>query len=140
MGYGVPAAIAAKLIYPRRTVVAFAGDGCFMMNGQELATACQYGANIIIIVINNGIYATIRMHQERDYPGRVIGTDILNPDFCKLAEAYGAHSELVTCTEEFSPAFERAMTANRPALIEVQIDPDLLTPTTTIEDLRGLAS
>jgi acetolactate synthase-1/2/3 large subunit len=140
MGYGVPAAIAAKLIYPGRTVVAFAGDGCFMMNGQELATACQYGANIIIIIINNGIYATIRMHQERDYPGRVIGTDILNPDFCKLAEAYGAHSELVTCTEEFSPAFERAMTANRPALIEVQIDPDLLTPTTTIEDLRGLAS
>jgi acetolactate synthase-1/2/3 large subunit len=140
MGYGVPAAIAAKLVQPQCTVVAFAGDGCFMMNGQELATACQYGANIIIIVINNGIYATIRMHQERDYPGRVIGTDILNPDFCKLAEAYGAHSELVTCTEEFSPAFERAMTANRPALIEIQVDPDLLTPTITIEDLRRQAS
>ena len=136
MGYGVPAAIAAKLVHPQRTVVAFAGDGCFMMNGQELATACQYGANIIIIVINNGIYATIRMHQERDYPERVIGTDILNPDFCALAAAYGAHAELVTRTEEFAPAFERSRTANRPALIEVRIDPDLLTPTLTIEALR----
>jgi acetolactate synthase-1/2/3 large subunit len=137
MGYGVPAAIAAKLLHPQRTVVAFAGDGCFMMNGQELATACQYGANIIIIVVNNGIYATIRMHQERDYPGRVIGTDILNPDFCMLAEAYGAHSELVIDTGEFAPAFERARAANRPALIEIRIDPDLLTPTTTIGDLRN---
>ena len=137
MGYGVPAAIAAKLVHPQRTVVAFAGDGCFMMNGQELATACQYGANIIIIVINNGIYATIRMHQERDYPERVIGTDILNPDFCALAAAYGAHAELVTRTEEFAPAFERSRTANRPALIEVRIDPDLLTPTLTIKALRN---
>jgi len=136
MGYGVPAAIAAKLVHPQRTVVAFAGDGCFMMNGQELATACQYGANIIIIVVNNGIYATIRMHQERDYPGRVIGTDILNPDFCALAAAYGAHSELVTRTEEFASAFERSRTSNRPALIEIRIDPDLLTPTLTIEALR----
>ena len=136
MGYGVPAAIAAKLMYPDRTVVAFAGDGDFMMNGQELATAMQYGANIIIIVVNNGIYATIRMHQERDYPERVIGTDIVNPDFCKLAEAYGAQAELVTTTEEFAPAFGRAMSASRPALIEVQLDRDLLTPTITIESLR----
>jgi len=137
MGYGVPAAVAAKLVHPQRTVVAFAGDGCYMMNGQELATACQYGANIIIIVINNGIYAAIRMHQERDYPGRVIGTDILNPDFCALADAYGAYSELVTSTEEFAPAFERAKTARRPALIEVRINPDLLTTTLTIEALRN---
>ena len=136
MGYGVPAAIAAKLMYPDRTVVAFAGDGDFMMNGQELATAMQYEANIIIIVVNNGIYATIRMHQERDYPERVIGTDIVNPDFCKLAEAYGAQAELVTTTEEFAPAFGRAMSASRPALIEVQLDRDLLTPTITIESLR----
>jgi acetolactate synthase-1/2/3 large subunit len=108
MGYGVPAAIAAKLIYPHRTVVVFAGDGDFMMNGQELATAMQYRANIIIIVVNNGIYATIRMHQERDYPGRVIGTDMVNPDFCALARAYGAHAELVTSTKNFAQAFKRA--------------------------------
>lgn len=137
MGYGVPAAISAKLMYPNRTVVAFAGDGDFMMNGQELATAMQYGANIIIIVVNNGIYGTIRMHQERDYPGRVVGTDMLNPDFCALAKAYGAHAELVTRTAEFVPAFERAQSANIPALIEIQLDPDILSPTTTIEALRN---
>ena len=137
MGYGVPAAVSAKLMYPHRTVVAFAGDGDFMMNGQELATAIQYRANIIIIVVNNGIYATIRMHQERDYPGRVIGTDMVNPDFCALARAYGAHAELVTTTEKFAPAFERAQSADRPALIEVQLDPDILTPTLTIEGLRN---
>ncbi len=136
MGYGLPAAVAAKLLHPERTVVAFAGDGCFMMNAQELATATQYGADIIVIVVNNGIHGTIRMHQEREYPGRVVGTDMVNPDFCKLAKAYGAHAERVTATEEFGPAFERAQTAGRPALIEVQIDPDLLTPTTTIESLR----
>jgi acetolactate synthase-1/2/3 large subunit len=123
-------------MYPHRTVVAFAGDGDFMMNGQELATAIQYRANIIIIVVNNGIYATIRMHQERDYPGRVIGTDMVNPDFCALARAYGAHAELVTTTEEFAPTFERARSADRPALIEIQLDPDILTPTLTIEGLR----
>ncbi len=137
MGYGVPAAIAAKLIYPHRTVVAFAGDGDFMMNGQELATAMQYGANIIIIVVNNGIYATIRLHQERDYPGRVVGTDMVNPDFCALARAYGAHAELVTRTGEFKPAFKRAISANSPALIEIQMDPDILSPTATVESLRN---
>lgn len=137
MGYGVPAAIAAKLIYPHRTVVAFAGDGDFMMNGQELATAMQYRANIIIIVVNNGIYATIRMHQERDYPGRVIGTDMVNPDFCALAQAFGAHAELVTSTKNFAPAFKRAQSADSPALIEIQMDADILTPTTTIEALRN---
>jgi acetolactate synthase-1/2/3 large subunit len=136
MGYGVPAAISAKLMYPHRTVVAFAGDGDFMMNGQELATAMQYGANIIIIVVNNGIYGTIRMHQERDYPGRVVGTDMLNPDFCALAKAYGANAELVTRTDEFAAAFERAKLANKPTLIEIQLDPDILTPTMTIEGLR----
>ena len=140
MGYGVPAAIAAKLQQPQKTVVAFTGDGCFMMNGQELATACQYGANVIIIVINNGIYATIRMHQEREYPGRVIGTNMINPDFCALAKAYGMQAELVTETSEFAPAFDRALVANRPVLIEVQVDPDLLTPTTTIESLRARTS
>ncbi len=137
MGYGVPAAIAAKLIYPHRTVVAFAGDGDFMMNGQELATAMQYRANIIIIVVNNGIFATIRLHQERDYPGRVVGTDMVNPDFCALARAYGAHAELVTSTGEFKPAFKRAISANSPALIEIQMDPDILSPTATVESLRN---
>ena len=136
MGYGVPAAISAKLIYPHKTVVAFAGDGDFMMNGQELATAMQYGANIIIIVVNNGIYGTIRMHQEREYPERVVGTDMLNPDFCALAKAYGADAELVTRTEDFAAAFDRAQSANKPTLIEIQLDPDILTPTMTIEGLR----
>ena len=136
MGYGVPAAISAKLIYPHKTVVAFAGDGDFMMNGQELATAMQYGANIIIIVVNNGIYGTIRMHQEREYPERVVGTDMLNPDFCALAKAYGADAELVTRTEDFTAAFDRAQSANKPTLIEIQLDPDILTPTMTIEGLR----
>jgi len=108
-----------------------------MMNGQELATAMQYGANIIIIVVNNGIYATIRLHQERDYPGRVVGTDMVNPDFCALARAYGAHAELVTRTGEFKPAFKRAISANSPALIEIQMDPDILSPTATVESLRN---
>jgi acetolactate synthase-1/2/3 large subunit len=120
-------------------VVAFAGDGDFMMNGQELATAMQYRANIIVIVINNGIYATIRMHQEREYPGRVIGTDMVNPDFVALAEAYGAHSERVEKTDEFEAAFERSLAANRPALIEVMLDPDILTPTASVESLRAQA-
>jgi acetolactate synthase-1/2/3 large subunit len=136
MGYGLPAAIAAKLRYPQRTVVAFAGDGDFMMNAQELATAMQYQANIILIIINNGIYATIRMHQERDYPARVIGTDMINPDFVALAKAHGAHAELVVSSDEFAAAFERAMQAGRPAVIEVQLDPEILTPTLTVESLR----
>ena len=139
MGYGVPAAISAKLMYPQKTVIAFSGDGDFMMNGQELATAMQFGANIILIVINNGNYGTIRMHQEREYPGRVIGTDMVNPDFCLLAKAYGMHSECVTRTEEFEHAFERAQASNSSALIEVQIDSDLLTPTSTVDSLRAQA-
>jgi acetolactate synthase-1/2/3 large subunit len=137
MGYGVPAAIAAKLRYPDRCVVAFAGDGDFMMNGQELATAMQYQANIIIVVVNNGIYATIRMHQEREYPHRVIGTDMINPDFVALAGAYGAHGELVVRTDDFEPAFERSKAAGKPALIEVRLDPDILTPTATVASLRA---
>ena len=139
MGYGVPAAIAAKLRYPDRCVIAFAGDGDFMMNGQELATAMQYQANIIVIVVNNGIYATIRMHQEREYPHRVIGTDMINPDFVALAMAYGAHGELVVKTDEFEAAFERSKAAGKPALIEVRLDSEILTPTATVESLRSRA-
>ncbi|MDH3633246.1 MAG: thiamine pyrophosphate-binding protein [Gammaproteobacteria bacterium] len=139
MGYGLPAAIAAKLRYPGRCVVAFTGDGDFMMNGQELATAMQYRANIIVIVVNNGIYATIRMHQEREYPGRVIGTDMVNPDFVALAKAYGAHGERVENTGEFEAAFERCLATDRPTLIEVMLDPGILTPTTTVDSLRAQA-
>ena len=139
MGYGLPAAIAAKLRYPDRCVVAVAGDGDFMMNGQELATAMQYQANIIVIVVNNGIYATIRMHQEREYPHRVIGTDMINPDFVALARAYGAHGELVVKTDDFEAAFERSKAAGKPALIEVRLDPEILTPTATVESLRAQA-
>jgi acetolactate synthase-1/2/3 large subunit len=137
MGYGVPAAVAAKLMHPDRTVVAFAGDGCFLMNGQELATAVRYGLNIVIIVINNGIYGTIRMHQEQRYPGRTIGTDLANPDFAQYARAFGAYGEVVENTADFAPAFERALEAARPALLELRIDPDAISPRTTISALRG---
>ena len=112
------------------------GDGCFMMHGQELATAMQYGVNIIVIVVNNGMYGTIRMHQEREYPGRTANTGLRNPDFASLARAYGALGDTVTETEEFRPAFERALAADRPALIEVRIDPDAINPTTTLTVIR----
>ena len=137
MGYGLPAAIAAKLRYPQRCVIAVTGDGDFMMTGQELATAMQYRANIIVIVVNNGIYATIRMHQEREYPGRVIGTDMVNPDFVALAQAYGAHAELVEETGQFEAAFARCKAADTPALIEVRLDANILTPTATVDSLRA---
>jgi acetolactate synthase-1/2/3 large subunit len=138
MGYGLPAAIAAKLRYPDRCVLAFAGDGDFMMNGQELATAMQYGANIIVLVVNNGSYATIRMHQEREYPGRVIGTDMVNPDFVALAAAHGAHTECVSASEDFPAAFARCLDSGSLALIELRLDADILTPTATVRSLRGI--
>jgi acetolactate synthase-1/2/3 large subunit len=121
MGYGLPAAIACKLAQPERVVIAFAGDGCFMMNGQELATAVQYRANVLTIVLNNGRLGTIRMHQERRFPGRVIGTDLVNPDFVAYAQAFGAHAERVERTAEFAPVLDRALAAGRPALIELRI-------------------
>jgi len=137
MGYGLPAAVAAKLRYPERCVVAVTGDGDFMMNLQELATAMQYQANIIVIVVNNGIYATIRLHQEREYPARVIGTDMINPDFVALAAAHGAHAERVVRTEEFESAFARCRAAATAALIEKKIDSDILTPGATVQSLRA---
>ena len=137
MGYGVPAAIAAKIAQPHRTVVAFAGDGDFLMNGQELATAVQYGANVVIVVVNNGMYGTIRMHQEREYPARVSGTELKNPDFAALARAYGAFGEAVETTEAFAPALARAMSAGKPALIELRLDPEAITPTMTLSGLRA---
>ena len=136
MGYGTPAAVAAKLVYPQRTVVCFAGDGCFLMNGQELATAVQYQLAVIFIVVNNGMYGTIRMHQEREFPGRVHGTALVNPDFVALAKAYGAHGELLERTADFAPAFERARAAGRPALLELRIDPEAISPRTTLTELR----
>jgi acetolactate synthase-1/2/3 large subunit len=139
MGYGVPSAIAAKLVHPQRVVVSFSGDGCFLMNGQELATAAQYGANIVFIVVNNGMYGTIRMHQEREYPGRVSGSELANPDFAALARAYGASGEVVERTEDFAPAFERALKAERPALLELRIDPDAITTRTTLSAIRAAA-
>ena len=139
MGYGVPAAIAAKAVEPRRTVISWNGDGCFLMNGQELATACQYGLAIVFIVVDNGMYGTIRMHQEREYPARVYGTDLANPDFAALARAYGASGETVSRTEEFAPALERALATGRPALIHLRIDPQAITMNATIDEIRAAA-
>ena len=137
MGYGVPAAIAAKIAEPHRTVVAFAGDGDFLMTGQEMATAMQYGANVIVIVVNNGMYGTIRMHQEREYPERVSGTDLCNPDFAALARAYGAHGETVEETAQFAPALARSMASGKPALIELRLDPEALTPAMSLSAIRA---
>ena len=139
MGYGVPAAVSAKLTYPNRTVVAFAGDGCFLMNGQELATAAHYDAKIIVLVINNGMYGTIRMHQERQYPGRVSGTQLFNPDFAAFASSFGFHAETVTKTEQFFSAFERCQNSKKPSLIEIQIDPEALTPKMSLTQIRDHA-
>jgi acetolactate synthase-1/2/3 large subunit len=139
MGYGYPAAVAAKLAEPRRTVFALCGDGDFLMTGQELATAAQYGANFVAVVVNNGLYGTIRMHQEREYPGRVYGTELRNPDFAAYARAFGGHGETVERTADFAPAFERALASGKPALIEVKIDPDAITPATTLSAIREKA-
>jgi acetolactate synthase-1/2/3 large subunit len=135
MGYGVPAAIAAKALYPERAVVAFAGDGCFMMSAQELATAMQYQLAVIFIVVNNAQYGTIRMHQERHYPDRVSGTQLTNPDFAAFARSFGAHGETVERTEEFVPALERAVASGLPAVIEVRIPQDASTPSATLTQI-----
>jgi acetolactate synthase-1/2/3 large subunit len=137
MGYGVPAAVAAKALHPGRTVVSWNGDGCFLMNGQELATAVQYALAVIFVVVDNGMYGTIRMHQERNYPARVSGTDLRNPDFAALARAYGAHGETVSATAEFAPAFERAKASGKPALLHLKLDPQALTPNATLDALRA---
>jgi acetolactate synthase-1/2/3 large subunit len=139
MGYGVPAAIAAKLVHPERTVVCFAGDGDFLMTGQELATAVQYSAPVIFLLLNNGMYGTIRMHQERDYPAREHGSALRNPDFAALAQAYGAHGERIERTADFAPAFERAMRVGRPALIELPIDPEAISTRATLSQIREAA-
>jgi acetolactate synthase-1/2/3 large subunit len=137
MGYGVPAGIAAKLAYPDRTVVALAGDGCFLMTGQELATAVQYGANLVIIVVDNGSYGTIRMHQERHYPGLVVATELKNPDFVAYAESFGAFGVRVAQTADFPAALAAARSAGRPALIHVVTDVEDIAPGRTISALRA---
>ena len=137
MGYGVPAAIAAKATHPDRVVVSWNGDGCFQMNGQELATAAQYKLNVIFIVVDNGMYGTIRMHQERNYPERVYGTDIVNPDFARLAQAYGVDGETVGRTAEFAPALERALGSDRPSLLWLKLDRQAITMSATIDQIRA---
>ena len=139
MGYGVPAAVAAKLLHPERDVVAIAGDGDFLMTGQELATAVQYDAPIVVLIVNNGMFGTIRMHQERHYPGRVSGTDLVNPDFGALAQAFGAHGTVVERTEDFAAAFDAALGAGRPAVIELRVDPEALTPRQSLTEIREQA-
>jgi acetolactate synthase-1/2/3 large subunit len=139
MGYGVPSAVAAKLAHPQRTVVSFNGDGCFLMNGQELSTAVRYGLDPVFLVVNNAMFGTIRMHQEREYPGRVHGTDLVNPDFAAYARAFGAYGELVEKTGEFAAAFERALGAGRAALLELRVDPEAITPKTTLTAIRNAA-
>ena len=144
MGYGVPAAIAASLLYPQRTVVNVAGDGDFLMTGQELATATGYEAGrgrgkLISIVVDNGSYGTIRMHQERDFPARVSGTELFNPDFVRLAEAYGWHGARVDRTEQFEAAFAQALDATRPTLLHLKLDPDVITSRTSLTAIRQQA-
>lgn len=136
MGYGFPAAIAAAL-ETGKLAVAWEGDGCFQMTLNEMSTAVQHGAQVVVIVANNGRYGTIRMHQERKYPGRVSGTELANPDFAALARAYGGHGEVVKRDAEFAPAFERAVASGGVAVIELRLDPEALTTTQTLSDVRG---
>jgi len=136
MGYGVPAAVAAKLLRPASVVISWNGDGCFLMNGQELATAVQYRLAIVFVVVDNGMYGTIRMHQERTFPGRVSGTGLSNPDFAALARAYGAEGATVTTTAEFAPAFERALAHEGPTLLHVRLDSQALTMNASLDALR----
>jgi acetolactate synthase I/II/III large subunit len=132
----VPAVLAAKALHPERIAVALAGDGCFMMAGHELATAMQYGLNAIFIVVNNGQYGTIRMHQERHYPDRTHGTGLTNPDFAAFARSFGAHGETVVRTAEFLPALERSIESGLPALIEVRVPQEVSTPNATLAQIR----
>ena len=137
MGYGVPAAVAMKRLYPGRPVVCIAGDGDFLMNGQEFATAVQYGAPFIVLIADNGIYGTIRMHQEREYPGRIIATDLRNPDFAGYARAFGGFGVSVERTADLPPAFKEAQASGKPAIIRLRIDPDAITPMTTLAKIRA---
>lgn len=137
MGYGLPAAVGAKRLEPEKLVVCFAGDGCFMMHGQEFATAVQYDLPIVVLIVDNGMYGTIRMHQEKNYPGRVSATHLKNPDFAAYAVAFGGHGERVEKTADFAAAWDRAIQSGKPAIIHLITDPEAITPTTTIAKLRA---
>jgi acetolactate synthase-1/2/3 large subunit len=139
MGYGMPSAVAMKRLYPERTVISVNGDGDFLMNGQEFATAVQYELPIVVIVCDNGIYGTIRMHQEREYPGRVSATTLRNPDFAAYARAFGGFGITVERTEEFAAAFQTAAACGKPAIVHVKIDPEAITPMTTLAQIRKQA-
>ncbi len=139
MGYGLPAGVGAKRLWPQREVVVFAGDGDFLMHGQEFATAVQYGLPIIVVLLDNAMYGTIRMHQEREYPGRVSATALKNPDFKAYALAFGGHGERVTTTAEFGPALARARASGLPSVLHCLIDPEAITPTGTLQGLRAAA-
>jgi acetolactate synthase-1/2/3 large subunit len=136
MGYGLPAAVAAAIRFKDRPVVCVAGDGDFLMNGQELATAAQYGADLLVIIADNGSYGTIRMHQERDYPKRISATELKNPDFAALARAFGGWAETVETTAEFGPAFDQALKRKGIRLLHCKTDVEVITNQTTISNLR----
>jgi acetolactate synthase-1/2/3 large subunit len=140
MGYGIPAAVAAKRIYPEKTVIAFAGDGCFLMNGQEFATAVQYELPIVVVIADNGMYGTIRMHQEREYPGRVVGTQLRNPDFAGYAQCFHGYGERVERTRDFAPALARAIASGKPAILHCLMDPQAITPDLTLDQIRSAGS
>lgn len=140
MGYGLPAALTAKVLDPSRPAVCIAGDGDFMMSAAELATASQYGLDVVVLVVDNGMYGTIRMHQERLYPGRVVGTDLVNPDFADLARSFRCHGETVERTEDVEVAFERAVASGKPAVIDLRVDPEAIHPRQTISEIRAASS
>ena len=140
MGYSVPAAIGAKIVQPGRTVICFVGDGGFLMTGQEIATAFHHGVAPVILVFNNAMYGTIRMHQERSYPGRVSGTQLTNPDFARFIESFGGHGEVVERTEELVPAVQRAIASGKPSVVEVRTNPEQVTNRSTIAQLREQAA
>ncbi|MBS0291971.1 MAG: thiamine pyrophosphate-binding protein [Proteobacteria bacterium] len=139
MGYGLPAGVGAKRLWPEREVVVFAGDGDFLMHGQEFATAVQYGLPIIVVLLDNAMYGTIRMHQEREYPGRISATALKNPDFKAYAQAFGGHGERVERTEDFAPALARARASGLPSVLHCFIDPQAITPTGTLDGIRAAA-
>jgi len=139
MGYGLPAGVGAKRLWPQREVVVFAGDGDFMMHGQEFATAVQYKLPIVVVLLDNAMYGTIRMHQERHYPGRISATQLNNPDFCGYAQVFGGHGERVTTTDEFAPALARARASGKPAILHCLLDPQAITPTSTLDGIRSAA-
>jgi acetolactate synthase-1/2/3 large subunit len=140
MGYGFPAALAAKALHPQRDVVCFAGDGCFLMAAQELATAVKYSLAVVVLVFDNGMYGTIRMHQAQRYPGTEFGVDLTNPDFAAMARSFGAHGETVNATADFAPALERALTCGRPAVIHIMVDPQIISTRMTLRELEAAAA